>query len=61
MGIKTKSSASLDRVIPALGYVKGNVMIVSLLANTMKNEASPEEMILFAEWVITTYKEDSFI
>ena len=55
-GEKTKFSASLDRVVPSRGYVKGNVMVVSLLANLMKNEASPEEMLHFAAWVLETYQ-----
>lgn len=46
-----RDSPSLDRIIPENGYVKGNVQVVSFLANTMKNEASFEEMYLFAEWV----------
>jgi len=55
-GEKTKYSASLDRKIPRKGYVKGNVMVISQLANLMKNEASPQEMIKFSEWVLKTFK-----
>lgn len=36
--------ASIDRVIPALGYVKGNVWIISWRANRLKNNASLEEL-----------------
>lgn len=54
-GEKCKSSASLDRIIPERGYVKGNVMVISLLANTMKNEASPNELKEFARWILKTY------
>lgn len=57
-GGKTKNSASVDRIIPALGYVKGNVMVMSLLANLMKNDATPEELLLFADWVRQTYGRD---
>ncbi len=49
-------SPSLDKVVPELGYVKGNVQIVSNLANLVKSDTSPEQMILFAEWVFRTYK-----
>lgn len=35
---------SLDKIIPALGYVKGDVWIVSYRANTIKNDASLEEL-----------------
>ena len=56
-GEKTKQSASLDRVIPERGYTKGNVMVVSQLANLMKNEATPEEMLTFAKWVLRNIPE----
>ena len=56
-GEKTKQSASLDRVVPKRGYTKGNVMVVSQLANLMKNEATPEEMLTFAKWVVRNIPE----
>jgi hypothetical protein len=38
------NSASLDRIIPVLGYVKSNVWVISRRANTIKNNASVEEL-----------------
>ena len=35
---------TLDKVIPRLGYVKGNVQIISHRANTIKRDASLEEL-----------------
>jgi hypothetical protein len=35
---------SADRRIPELGYVKGNVRIVSMKANRIKNNATLEEL-----------------
>jgi hypothetical protein len=54
-GRLTQNSPSLDRIIPALGYVKGNVWVVSMKANTMKNSATVEELRQFARWVVGAY------
>ena len=37
---------SLDRIVPSLGYVKGNVMWISHRANTIKGEATAKEVCL---------------
>ena len=41
---RADSSPSLDRIIPALGYTKGNVWVISLRANRIKNDASVQEL-----------------
>lgn len=51
------NSPALDRVDNGKGYVKGNIMVVSHLANMMKSSASPEQLKKFADWVLTTYVE----
>ena len=38
------SSPSLDRRIPELGYVRGNVEVISMKANSIKGYATPEEI-----------------
>lgn len=48
----TVCKTPLDRISPELGYIVGNVQIISLLANTMKNEANASEMRQFAEWAL---------
>lgn len=43
-GRPTENSPSVDRIDNSKGYVKGNVWIVSMRANFIKNSASPEEL-----------------
>jgi hypothetical protein len=45
------NSPSLDRIDPGRGYVKGNVWIISHRANTIKNDASHEELKLVTKAV----------
>jgi len=47
----TEYAPSLDRIDPTKGYIKGNVQVISMKANAMKNNATDEELRLFAEWV----------
>ena len=49
----SENSPSLDRIIPELGYVKGNVRVISHLANSMKSSASPSQLLAFATWVFS--------
>ena len=35
---------SLDRVVPTLGYVVGNIHVISFRANRIKSDASPDEL-----------------
>tara|TARA_R110002096_G_C14136356_1_gene682416 strand:+ start:35 stop:562 length:528 start_codon:yes stop_codon:yes gene_type:complete len=44
-------SPTLDRLYPELGYVKGNVNVISNKANRMKNDATVEEVSLLLEWL----------
>lgn len=59
VGMASDNSPSLDRIIPSLGYVPGNIQVISKLANSMKTNASVEHMLLFAEWVNKTFKEEN--
>jgi hypothetical protein len=48
---------SLDRICPNLGYVEGNVIWVSYLANKMKQNANAKQLHKFADWIKTNIKE----
>lgn len=50
---------SLDRIVPELGYVKGNIEVISHQANTMKQAASKEELILFAKHILEKFSENT--
>lgn len=55
-GVKHKhdGSPSLDRFIPELGYVKGNVAIISFKANRIKNNGSSDDVERVAKWMKMT-------
>jgi len=45
----TRYSPSIDRIYPDKGYVKGNIAVISTLANSMKANATPKELLIFAK------------
>lgn len=45
------NSPSLDRIIPELGYIPGNVAVISFRANRIKNEGSFGEHRKIADWM----------
>lgn len=48
-GGRNIDTPSLDRINPSLGYIKGNVKIISTLANMMKSSANREQINLFCK------------
>lgn len=55
--IHNRNSASLDRIDSSLGYIKGNVWIISRRANIIKNDATPKELRRIAAGVERKMKE----
>lgn len=56
-GCAKPNSPSIDKIIPEKGYVKGNIAVVSHKANTMKSDASIDEirlLLAFMERSIAT-------
>jgi len=45
------NSPTIDRIIPSLGYVKGNVQVISHRANTIKSNSTLEELKLLIEFL----------
>jgi len=58
-GIIQPNSPSLDRIIPEKGYVRGNIVVMSNKANTMKSNATLEEMIKLGEFAKKLLEETS--
>lgn len=51
------SSPSADRINPKKGYVRGNLQVISMKANVMKADSSPEELRIFALWALGSVPE----
>lgn len=53
VGLKAQgpNSPTLDRITPELGYVRGNVRVISSRANQIKSDASTAELLQVACWV----------
>ena len=43
-GSRIHNSPTLDRVLPKLGYIRGNILVVSRLANQIKSEATVDQI-----------------
>jgi len=52
---------SLDRIDSTKGYIKGNVWVITKLANSMKNSATKQELILFATNILKYFKDDDIV
>lgn len=51
VGQVNDTSPTLDKIIPALGYVPGNVAVISHRANLIKRDATLQELQSLVAWV----------
>lgn len=47
----TDNTPSIDRLVPELGYTKGNVVVISLKANRLKGHGTTEELERLLLWM----------
>lgn len=52
---RQQTNASLDRIDSTKGYSSDNIQIISDLANRMKQEATPEQLLAFAKGILSIY------
>lgn len=45
------NTPSLDKIIPSLGYTKGNVVVISYKANRIKSDANYQDIQKVADWL----------
>lgn len=52
-GDNAPTAPTVDRLIPSLGNVRGNIHIISRRANNIKSDASAEEVLRVGQWMET--------
>jgi hypothetical protein len=45
---------TVDRIVPELGYVPGNIAVISFRANRIKCDATADELFKVASWISQT-------
>ena len=58
-GSLNDNSPSLDRMVPYLGYTKGNVKVISMKANRIKTDATSNELEAVLEYVKQIEQENT--
>lgn len=50
-----QSNLSLDRIDSTIGYIPGNIQVISHLANSMKQNATKEQLMTFAKGILRVH------
>jgi hypothetical protein len=45
------ASPTVDRFVPAKGYIRGNMAVISWRANRLKCDGTPAELMAVAAWM----------
>lgn len=53
VGVKLKTNASLDRIVPGGPYIKENVRLVCSIVNKMRLNMSDEELLYWCQKILT--------
>jgi hypothetical protein len=57
-GFASPNSPSLDRIDSSLGYVPGNLQVISNRANWLKGDSTLQELILLGRWAARQLASD---
>ena len=49
--VPTDNSPTLDRIHPKIGYIKGNIIVISSLANKIKSSANYRQILSVGRWL----------
>lgn len=58
---KQESKRSIDRIIPELGYVKGNIGVICCRCNTVKSHGTAKEHIMIGNYLERVLKTGSIV
>jgi len=58
IGLNNQSTLSFDRINNNLGYIKGNVALISKKANSIKNTGTSQEILAVGNWLKEMEKQN---